>query len=154
MSCDPDSQAKQPAPTRGLFALLFPATPRGFPGLRMVRMTLRALHILVTGTLVGGHIFAQSKETLWPWLIAVVISGGLLLALDLYASFAVLCQVHGLLVLIKCLLLVLVVPLWDVRLVLLLLALAIGVYGSHMSGRIRHHVLWLKDRVAVDRSKG
>ena len=154
MNSAPDNHAKQPAPTQGLFALLFPATPRGFSGLRIVRMTLRALHILVTGTLVGGHIFAQSKETLWPWLIAVVISGGLLLALDLYASFAVLCQVHGLLVLIKCLLVALVVPLWDLRLLLLILALAIGVYGSHMSGRFRHHVLWLRDRVAVDRSKG
>ncbi len=134
--------------------LLFPETPRGLPGGRWVRMTLRVLHILVTGTLLGGHVFGQSQETLLPWLVAVVISGGLLLAQDLYATFAALCELRGLLIFIKCLLVALVALLWEVRVVLLILALALGVYGSHMSGKLRHRLLWLRDRVEVDRSKG
>ena len=140
--------------SRGLTGLLFPATPRSFPGVRAVRMTLRALHILVAGTLLGGHLLGQSQEVLLPWLVATVISGGLLLALDLYATFAVLCEVRGLIVIVKCLLTALVALLWQARVVLLLLVLALGVYGSHMSGKLRHHLLWMRDRVEVDRSKG
>ena len=135
-------------------SFLFPDPPRDFPGRRGVRMGLRALHVLGAGTLLAGHIFDLPRETLLPWLVAGVATGAVLLATDLHASLAFACEVRGLLVLIKIVLVAVVPFVWDVRVGFLVAALGIGVVGSHMSGRVRHRLLWMRGRVAVDERKG
>lgn len=134
--------------------LLFPNAPRDFPFRRGTRTGLRAAHVLASGTLLGGHIFSQSKEQLFVWMVATLISGALLLATDLHASFAVLLEVRGLLVALKILFFVAVAAWWDGSVLLLATALAVGVVGSHMPGRFRHRVLWTRGGLAVDTRKG
>ncbi len=134
--------------------LLFPNPPRDFPGRRAVRTGLRALHVFAAGTLLAGHIFEIPRDSLMPWLMAAVATGAALIATDVHASLAFACEVRGLLVLMKILLVAVVPFLWDVRVGLLAVALAIGVVGSHMPGRFRHRLLWLRGRVAVDERKG
>ena len=138
----------------GLFPKLFPQAPRDFPFRRVIRTGLRTAHILTGGTLLAGHIFNQPPGSLMPWLLGTLISGGLLLLTDLHASFAVLCEVRGLAVVVKLGLVALVALLWDVRVWLLIAALAIGVVCSHMPGRFRHKVLLLRQRVVPDERKG
>jgi hypothetical protein len=133
---------------------LFPRVPRDFAFRRGVRIGLRALHIFTAGTLLAGYIFNQPAAVLEPWLFATVISGFFLLATDLHASLAVLCELRGLIVFAKLALMALVPLFWDARVLLLLIAFVIGVVGSHMPGQYRHKVLFLRDRIVSDERRG
>jgi hypothetical protein len=133
---------------------LFPSVPRDFIFRRGVRVGLRALHIFTAGTLLAGYIFEQPVTVLEPWLVGTVISGLLLLATDLYASFGFLCEVRGFVVLLKLVLLALVPIFWDARISLLVAALVIGAVGSHMPGKYRHKVLLFRSRVVADERHG
>lgn len=139
---------------RRIGCALFPRVPRDFAFRRGVRMGLRALHIFTAGTLLAGYIFNQPAAVVEPWLFATVISGFLLLATDLHASLAVLCELRGLTVLMKLVLLALVPVFWDARIALLIAALVIGVIGSHMPSEYRHKVLLFRDHVVPDQRQG
>jgi len=143
-----------PFPRSRLAALLFPSEPRDLPLRRALRTLLRTAHILATGVLLGGHIFDLPAPLLMPWLWAGVCSGLALLATDLHATFAILFEVRGLLVLLK-LALVLAVPLWwEGRVWLLCGASVLGGIGSHMPGRMRYHLWALRTRLTSDRRSG
>ena len=139
---------------RDFYILLFPQTARDFPFRRYVRTSLRALHILCTGTLIGGYIFNQPVAVLEPWLFATVITGLLIFATDLHASFAVLFEVRGIFVLVKIGLLALTQFFWELRIPLLVVALLLGVFGSHMPGRFRHKVIFFKNYIVPDERPG
>lgn len=134
--------------------MLFPEEPRDFPGRRGLRSILRAGHILTTGVLLGGHVFAQPKEVLLVWLVASVATGAAIFLTDLHASFGVLCELRGALVLIKIGLVAASGVFWDARIVLLVAAVFIGAIGSHMPGTFRHRVLFLRHLVVADRRHG
>lgn len=125
-------------------SFLFPDELRTFPFRRTVRSILRTLHILTIGTLLGGHIFNQPADVLEPWLWGAVISGLLLLATDMHASMNVFLQMHGLVVIVKVGLLLLVPMFWDYRVAILILVLVIGSVSSHMPARFRHRGLLSK----------
>ena len=133
---------------------LFPGVPRAFPFRRGLRTALRTLHILAGGTLVGGLIFDQPEVVLSPWVWGTVASGMLLLMIDLHASLAVLCEVRGLVVLLKLGLMAAVSVFWDARLPLLIVALVIGAVSSHMPGEYRHRVLFLRGYIVPDTRRG
>ncbi len=139
---------------RALMARLFPPVPRGFPLRRTLRTALRAAHILTGGVLLGGVLFDQSPQALTPWVHGMLLSGFLLFATDLYASLAVLCEVRGVSVLAKLGLTALVPVFWSARLELLTAALLLGAISSHMPGRYRHRVLFLRGRIAPDTRRG
>ncbi|OGQ91004.1 MAG: hypothetical protein A2289_00850 [Deltaproteobacteria bacterium RIFOXYA12_FULL_58_15] len=117
-------------------------------------MALRALHVLSGGTLLGGHIFGLHRDSLLPWLVATLASGTTLLLVDMLASFAVLCEVRGTMVFVKLALVGLAGIYWPARVPLLVTALLLGVFASHMSGRQRHFVLFLRGHVVPNRRKG
>jgi hypothetical protein len=149
------TNARRPTPPSGaLMARLFPAVPRSFPWRRAVRSVLRAAHILTGGVLVGGVLFDQPPEVLSPWVHGTLVSGFLLLATDLYASLAILCEVRGASVVAKLGLTALVPVFWSARLELLIAALLLGAVSSHMPGRYRHHVLILRGHIAPDTRRG
>ena len=135
-------------------SLLFPETPRDFPFRRAVRSLLRALHILTGGTLVGGYVFDQSPEVIKPWLLGTMASGCLLLATDLHASLAVLCEVRGALTVGKLVLLAIVPALAGAGASPAAIALMIGAVGSHLPRRYRHRVLLFPDRIVADQRRG
>ena len=137
-----------------MWPALFPNQPRSFPFRRGLRTILRALHVLTTGVLLGGHVFGQAPEVLMLWLWASVISGLLLFATDLHASCAIVFEVRGFAVFIKILLLLLVPVWWELRVPLLITVLVIGVVSSHLPGAYRHRLLFLKDKLVVDERRG
>ena len=142
--------------TRGLrtFNILFPGQPRNFRYRRAILSVLRALHILCTGVLIGGHIFNQSPEVIEPWLYASVLSGLAIFATDLHASMAVLFELRGLLLLLKIALLLLIPLFWQLRIPLLITVLFIGAVGSHMPKHWRHKVLLFEKRIIPDERSG
>ena len=134
--------------------VLFPAEPRSFPFRRGIRPLLRALHIMTTGVLLGGHIFEQSAELLLPWLWGSIGTGLALFATDLYASAAVILEVRGMAVFVKIGLLMLIPVMWDHRVALLTAALIIGAISSHLPRTYRHLLLFFRDKVVVDQRRG
>ena len=135
-------------------SFLFPEVPRSFPFRRSARTGLRAVHILSGGTLLGGYIFGHTTAELNPWLLGTAISGLLLLATDLHASLAVLCEARGLTMLVKLALLGFVPVFRDAGASLLVAVLVIGAISSHMPGKYRHKVLLFRDRVVPDKRRG
>ena len=137
-----------------LLAFLFPEQPREFPYRMSLRMTLRALHILTTGVLLGGHIFQQPTDILEPWLWFAILSGLAIFLTDIYSSFAVLFEIRGIVVLVKVALLSLVAVFWEQRIFLLVLILFIGAISSHMPKRYRHKVVFLQSEIHPDQRSG
>ena len=127
---------------------LFPTPPREFSYRRSVRIALRTMHILATGVFLGGHIFSADASRLEPWLWFSIVSGMLLFATDLHATFTTLFEVHGLMVVTKVLLLIAVPIFWEYRIELLITILILGSVGSHMPGRYRHRLVLYSDRLA------
>lgn len=135
-------------------SILFPDTPRDFPGRRISRAALRTVHILGGGVLVGACLFEQGPDTVHAWLLVAALSGLLLLATDLHASCAIVFEVRGLAVLAKLALLVPVayLPGWEVP--LLVLILTIGAVSSHLSRGVRHRLWWSVPGIRNDRRRG
>ena len=135
-----------------LRSLLFPSQPRDFPGRRMTRSILRAVHILGGGVLIGAYLFQQTAEVIAGWYALTVLSGLFLLMTDLHASFAVLVEWRGLSILCKLALLLLLplLPGWEVQ--GLVAILVIGSLSSHLSRKFRHRV-WVPGMGALVRDR-
>ena len=125
-----------------LLNLLFPAQRRHLARRRLWQGLLRALHIVCFSLLTGGLFVGQSVDGLYPWLLGTVISGLLLLALDMYSSCFVLFEVRGISVLIK-IPLVAVLPAVDEQfaLGLLILLIVLSTLVSHATRGLRHRCL-------------
>ena len=137
-----------------LLTFLFPEQPREFPHRMAVRISLRALHIMTTGVLLGGHIFHQPVSVLEPWLWIAILSGLTILLTDIYSSFAVLFEIRGLVVLLKIALLCLIPFFWEQRIFILILILFIGAISSHMPKRYRHKLLFFESVIIPDQRSG
>ena len=135
-------------------AFLFPEQPREFPYRMSVRLSLRALHIMTTGVLLGGYIFQQPTTILEPWLWIAILSGLAIMLTDIYSSFGVLFEIRGIVVLVKIILLSLIVIFWEQRIFLLVLILFIGAISSHMPKCYRHKVLFFKSAIQPDQRSG
>lgn len=133
---------------------LFPAEPRDFPMRRPVRVLLRTAHIFTGGVLLGGLIFNQPWLDIQPWWIAMAVSGLLLFLTDLHASFAILFQLSGVVVLLKLVLVAVAGWIPQIAIHALLFALIIGSISSHMSGRLRHLAPAFARDLVADRRRG
>ncbi|CAA6804172.1 MAG: Unknown protein [uncultured Thiotrichaceae bacterium] len=119
--------------------LLFPHEYRVFPHQRTVANVLRAMHILCFSILVGGLFFDQPYEFLFPWTMAVIMSGLSLFAIDLFSSCIALFEIRGVAIVIKVLLL-LFIPLTEggLQLLILFMVVIFASLISHASRSIRH----------------
>jgi len=52
---------------------------------RVLRTTLRTLHVLAFGAYYGGHVFQVPTERLFPALVAVVVTGGFFAAFEAWS---------------------------------------------------------------------
>ena len=108
------------------------------PWARPVQVLLRTAHIMAMALLLGGLAQGADAARLHQAITATVLSGLLLLALDLAKGTSVLTQGSGAAVLLKLLLLGLG-NLWPgARLGWYLAATAVASIGSHMPGSWRH----------------
>lgn len=147
---------KQPEhiPEGWVFRILIPPEPRKFTGQRWLKMSARAAHVVLSGIYVGAFVFGVEPASRWPWFMAAMLSGLLILALDLHESGAFLLQLRGLVVVVK-LLLVALVPAFGRAGVWVLAAIAfVSVISSHASSSVRYHQVWGRDRVRGARTKG
>ena len=123
----------------GWRALLFPEPERRVPGERQLRTLLRTVHIAAMAVLVGGHVFDVPRGDLHGALIWTVLTGGLIVLLEIYGTLGWFFEVRGLVTVPKVALVCLVPVFWEQRVWLLMAALAIGSFSSHTTGKIRYY---------------
>lgn len=109
---------------------------------RWSKVSLRTLHLLgVAG--VGGGVLLGTEQALWLnyWYLAL-LSGTLMMLMDVISNRLWLVQVRGLAVGLKLILLVLigVAPAWDRA--LLVLVIIISSVVSHAPGAVRYYSLY------------
>ncbi|MFB3820105.1 MAG: hypothetical protein ACE147_20805 [Candidatus Methylomirabilales bacterium] len=134
----------RPAPglqRTGLIATLFPEPPRQVPHERWINIAFRSGHLVSSGILLGGHIFAVAPDRLVPWLLFTVLTGLALIGLELYRSCQWLHTAQGVLVILKMLLTAAAGLWWEQRVALLIAVVLLGSVGSHMPARHRHYSL-------------
>lgn len=122
-----------------LKTVLFPDPPRRVPGYRALNVAFRTVHLANVGVLLGGHAFEVDPPRLWPILLATIVSGAGLVALELASTAAWLFMAKGVAVLMKLALLSAIPFFWEERVALLLLIVVVASVGSHMPRQFRHH---------------
>ena len=135
-------------------AWLFPDPPRQFRGRRALKVLLRAAHVLCAGLLVGCYLFDAETAQRITWLVSAIVSGLILLALDLHESAAFLLQLRGLVVLVKLGVLA-TLPLYGAGAPWVLGALVVlSVLSSHASSKVRYRVLVGSGRIKGAETSG
>lgn len=109
---------------------------------RWSKISLRTLHLLAVAGVGGGILFALEKD-LWVsyWWLALV-SGVLMMLMDIAANPVWIVQVRGLVIILKLILLVLLgsYPGWDSF--LLAVIIIISAVVSHAPGKLRYYSLY------------
>jgi hypothetical protein len=129
--------------------LLFPETRRHLPYARWWNIAARTVHLLATGTLLGGHVFGVPAPVLWPYLGVAVGTGAILILLELYPNGHWIHQGCALTLYAKLVVLSLIPFFWEYRVALLVAVVVLAGVGSHAPRTFRHYSVWYK-RVMAD----
>ncbi|MEE8367706.1 MAG: hypothetical protein V3S30_05270 [Thermoanaerobaculia bacterium] len=133
---------------------LFPDPPREFAWRRPLKIGLRAVHVLCAAILLGAHVFEVQETSTDPWLHATLLSGLLILLLDLHESAAFLLQVRGMVVILKLLLIGALPWLGSYGAWVIAGIVLISVISSHAPARVRYFLLVGRSGITGSRSKG
>lgn len=125
-----------------LFRLCFPAESRSFPGKRWVNITLRSLHLAGTAGTGAGMLFGVPPAQWQGYLWLTVISGLLMVALQLWSNAVWLLQLRGLAIGLKLLLLAAALRWPHAGPPLLLAVVLLSGVISHAPGNVRYHSPW------------
>ena len=134
--------------------LMFPPEPRQLTGRRAMKVLLRAIHVPCAGILTAAYLFDAGASSRTVWMVGTVVSGLLILLLDLHETGVFLLQVRGLVVFGKIALLAMLPLLGAYRVPVLVGLLAISVLSSHAPSGIRHHLAFGGDRFKGATTKG
>ena len=135
-------------------SILFPETPRDFPGRRWLKIVLRAVHVLCVCGFSGAVFLSVTSAARDDWFWATVISGIVLLALDLHESGVFLIQIRGLVVLVKLIALGFVHQDDLTAKIVVAAVILLSVISSHASSTVRYRLLFGGDRFKGATSKG
>ena len=142
------------AKVHALRRLCFPPEPRGLPGRRAIKILLRAIHVPCAGILAAAYLFDAGDSARTVWMVGTVVSGLLILLLDLHQTGVFLLQIRGQVVLVKIVLLAMLPFFEAYRAPLLVGLVAISVLSSHAPSGIRYHVIFGGNRFKGASSKG
>ncbi len=128
--------------TTGWRQMLFPAKARQFRGQRWFDIGLRSIHLVGIVGLGGGFLFHLPSEQYELFWLVTLLSGGLLMLINVWSSAVWLFQVKGQAILLKLVMLYLagILPEWDSLLFILIILLS-GVV-AHAPGKIRGFCLF------------
>ena len=117
---------------------------------RWTKISLRTLHLLAVAGVGGGVLFGLEND-LWLtyWLLALV-SGGLMMLIDIISNPVWIAQIRGLVILLKIVLLAFIgsSPGWDI--VLLALIIIISAVISHAPSKLRYYSIYHKKIITSD----
>ncbi len=122
---------------------------------RWTKISLRTLHLLAVAG-VGGGIWFGLERDLWVnyWWLALV-SGGLLMLIDIVSNPVWVVQVRGLAIFLKLILLVLLGRYASLDGLLLTFIIVISAVISHAPGKLRYYSVYHgKQIVSLNDTKG
>lgn len=131
-----------------MFGWLFPSQKRDFKARRSINIGLRTLHLLGVSGFAGFFIFELPVEQWRPFAILAIISGALMVALELYVDAIWMIQLRGIAVMIKLLILCSLAIHPQYLLFWFALMVLVSGYFSHAPGRVRYYVPVLKRVIA------
>jgi hypothetical protein len=109
---------------------------------RWTKISLRTLHLVSVAGVGGGVLFALEKDLwLYYWWLALV-SGALMMLMDITANTVWVVQIRGVAIIVKLMLLLLLGyhPGWDNF--LLVTMIIISAVISHAPGKVRYYSLY------------
>ncbi len=147
---------KQPehVPNNPIFRLLIPPEPRYYLGQRWVKMIARAAHVVLAGVYLGALVFQVEPAIRWPWFRAAMLSGLLMVCLDLYESGGFLLQLRGLVTGVKLVLLAFVPSLGAAGVWVVAFVALCSVVSSHASSGFRYFLIWGRGRIKAAETQG
>ena len=107
--------------------------------MRVLRTTLRTLHLMAVGIYYGGHVFSVPPERLMPALVAVVATGVAFAIFEVLSAPVWLVQMQGVATYVKLALIASISLFWDQRIWILSLVMVIAVVFSHAPARLRYY---------------
>ena len=117
---------------------------------RWTKISLRTLHLLAVTGVGGGIIFALERD-LWLnyWWLAIV-TGGLMMLMDMVSNPVWIAQVRGLVIILKLVLLAFLgsFPAWDIYLLVFIIIVS-GVV-SHAPGKLRYYSVYHRKVITSD----
>lgn len=126
----------------GFKQYLFPHRARALPGKRYLSLTLRGLHLVGVAGLSGYFLFGVAAEAWQPYALVALISGGLMVLMEIWSDGVWLCQLRGQAVLVKLGLLAGALLWPSLSTPCFIAVVLISAFFSHAPGRIRYHSLW------------
>lgn len=122
---------------------------------RWTKISLRTLHLLAVAGAGGGILFGLEKD-LWIiyWWLALV-SGALMMVIDIVSNPVWVVQVRGLVIFLKLILLALLGQDPELDRILLIVVIVISAIISHAPGKLRYYsVIHRKTIISAKDSKG
>ena len=106
---------------------------------RWSKISLRTLHLLAVAGVGGGILFALEKDLWFNYWWLAVVSGSLMMLMDIAANPVWIVQVRGLVIMVKLILFALLgsYPGWDGF--LLVAIIVISAVISHAPGKLRYY---------------
>jgi hypothetical protein len=105
---------------------------------RAVDIIARTGHVTATGVVFAAVVFGIPSSRIIPWNVAAVVTGALLIVLEISHRPHWIQQCRGLMVVIHVSLIGLVHVFPDIKMLLLALVIVFGMVGSHMPKNIRY----------------
>lgn len=118
---------------------------RDIPGRRWLSIVLRSLHLLGITGLAGGYLYGLPLAQWSDWLVLATVSGGLMVAKEIYVDGIWLLQLRGQVIVLKLLLLA-GAHLWWAQPQAWVYCAVILVSGliAHAPGKVRYYSLWYR----------
>jgi len=141
-------------PSGPFFRFLIPPEPRHYTGQRWAKMLARSTHVVLAGIYLGAYVFQVEPATRGPWFLAAMLSGLLMVCLDLYESGGFLLQLRGQVTIGKLILLAFL-PTFGAAGVWVLAVIAFGsVISSHATANFRYFLIWGRGKIKAAETKG
>ncbi|OMH38296.1 hypothetical protein [Motiliproteus sp. MSK22-1] len=130
---------------------LFPAQKRDFPGKRWVKILLRTVHLMGLAGIGGAYFYSVDASQWLPFLWVTMVSGLLMLIVEVWSHGVWLLQVRGLAIFVKILLLSFSALLpQSMDPVLIMIVILISGIVSHAPGRLRYYSPFYRRRITPD----
>lgn len=130
-----------------LFRLLVPETPRVFPAQRWARISLRTLHLIGVAGLGGGFLYGAEPAMWMPYLWLTVVTGVIMVVIELWTTGLWLIQLRGLSVVIKLALIAWMLRADHIELPLFMAVIVISGVISHAPGAVRYFSVYHGRRI-------
>ena len=122
------------------------AQPRTFPGRRWLMTALRSAHLVGVGGIGGVFLYEGPREVWFPFLDITVVSGILMMALDLWSSRYWLVEIRGVAIVVKVLLLGLARVADEFVAEAFILVIVISAVSAHAPAAVRYYSVWHRRR--------